>query len=69
MTGMHQVEFFAESIINPNAVIEPEDEQKGYLGDDGRSKVPDYNDVLTVKQVSDLASCLASLRGEKQTAH
>lgn len=67
MAGMHPVEFFAESIVNPNAVIDAEDKEKGYLGDDGRSKMPNYNDVLTIKQVTDLASYLASLNKEKQT--
>jgi hypothetical protein len=36
MAGMHPVEFFAESIINPNAVIDPEDKEKGYVGEDGK---------------------------------
>ena len=27
----------------------------GYVGEDGKSKMPDYNSVLTVKQVADLA--------------
>jgi hypothetical protein len=31
--------------------------------------MPDYNDVLTVKQVVDLAAYLVSLKGEKQTGH
>lgn len=62
MAGMHPVEFLAESIINPNAVIDPEDKEKGYVGEDGRSKMPDYSDVLTVRQVADLAAYLDSLK-------
>ena len=69
MAGMHPVEFFAESIINPNAVIDPEDKKLGYLGDDGNSKMPDYSDVLTVRQVSDLAAYLASLKGPGHKTH
>jgi mono/diheme cytochrome c family protein len=69
MAGMHPVEFFAESIINPNAVIDAEDKARGYLGEDGRSKMPDYSDLLTVKQVADLASYLASLKAEKHAGH
>jgi hypothetical protein len=61
MAGRHPVEFFAESIIDPNAVIDPEAKERGYLGDDGKSKMPNYNDILTVKQVADLAPYLASL--------
>lgn len=69
MAGMHPLEYFAESIINPNAVLEPEDKEKGYLGEDGKSKMPNYNDILTVKQVSDLAAYLAALRGEAPKGH
>lgn len=58
MAGMHPVEFFGESIINPNAVIDSDAKEKGYLGDDGKSKMPNFNDILTVKQVSDLAAYL-----------
>ena len=65
MAGMHPVEFFAESIMNPNAVIDPDAEKKGYLGDDGKSKMPNYNDVLTVKQLADLAAYLGSLKAEQ----
>jgi cytochrome c len=49
MAGMHPVEFFAESIINPNAVIDPKGKELGYVGEDGKSKMPDYADVLTVR--------------------
>jgi len=59
----HPVEFLAESIVNSNAVIDAEDKAKGYLGEDGKSKMPDYSDVLTVRQVADLAAYLASLKG------
>jgi mono/diheme cytochrome c family protein len=65
MAGMHPPEFFAESIINPNAVIDPEAKKLGYVGEDGKSKMPDYNSVLTVKQVVDLAAYIASLKGQK----
>lgn len=65
MAGAHPTEFFAESIINPNAVIDPEDKELGYIGEDGRSKMPDYSDVLTVRQVADLAAYLASLKADK----
>lgn len=63
---MHPVEFFAESVMNPNAVIDPDAKGKGYLGDDGKSKMPDYSDSLTVKQIVDVAAYLASLKGGQQ---
>jgi len=69
MAGMHPSEFFAESIINPNAVIDPDAKKLDYVGEDGNSKMPDYNSVLTVKQVTDLASYIASLKGLKPTEH
>jgi len=65
MAGMHPPEFFAESIINPNAVIDPDAKKLGYVGEDGKSKMPDYNSVLTIKQVADLAAYIASLKGDK----
>jgi mono/diheme cytochrome c family protein len=69
MAGMHPVEFFAESIIDPNTFIDPDAKERGYLGDDGRSKMPNFNDILTAKQVSDLAAYLASLKGKLPKGH
>ena len=69
MSGMHPPEFFAESIINPNTVIDPDAKKLGYVGEDGKSKMPNYNNVLTIKQVADLAAYLSSLKGERQKPH
>jgi mono/diheme cytochrome c family protein len=69
MAGMHPAEFFAESIVNPNAVIDPEDKEKGFLGPDGKSRMPTYSEVLTVKQVADLAAYLNSLKRENSKGH
>lgn len=69
MAGMHPVEFFAESVINPDAVIDPGAEVKGYVAQKGESKMPDYNDVMTVKQLADLAAYLASLKGGGHAGH
>jgi sulfur-oxidizing protein SoxX len=63
MAGMHPLEFFAESIVNPNAVIDADAKERGYVGPDGRSKMPDFSDVVTVKQLADLATYLNSLGG------
>ncbi|SRR5581483_2219857 len=65
MAGMHPPEFFFESIINPNAVIDLKGKELGYVGDDGKSKMPDYSAILTVKQVADLADYIASLKTQK----
>ena len=68
LTGMgahHPGEYFAESIINPNAVIVI---GEGYSGPDGLSRMPEYNDVLTVQQLTNLVAYLKSLGGEQQAA-
>jgi mono/diheme cytochrome c family protein len=62
MAGSHPIEFFAESIINPNAVIDDDAKERGYVSDDGKSKMPDYTDVISVKQLADLSTYLASLK-------
>ena len=63
MAGMHPIEFFAESIANPDAVIDADAKEQGHVDDDGKSKMPSFADVLTVKQLADLATYLASLGG------
>ena len=63
MASMHPPEFFAESIINPNAVIDPDAKKLGYVGEDGKSKMPDYNDTFSVRQLADLTAYLTSLKG------
>ncbi len=52
-------EYFAESIVNPNAVLV---EGPGWIGADGRSVMPAYRD-LTVAQLIDLVAYLKSLKG------
>ena len=52
MAGLHSPEFFAESIINPNAVIDRNANKLGYVGEDGKSKMPAYNSVLTRRRCS-----------------
>jgi mono/diheme cytochrome c family protein len=69
MAGMHPPEFFAESIINPSAVIDHDAKEKGYVGADGKSKMPDYNDTLTVRQLADITAYLISLKGDRHKGH
>lgn len=54
----HPAEYFAEAIVNPNRVILI---GPGYTGPDGLSKMPSYNDDLTVTQLVDLVAYLKSL--------
>jgi len=61
LTGMgayHPAEYFAESVLSPNAVLV---EGPGYAGPDGRSIMPGYADSLSVTQLVDLVAYLRSL--------
>ncbi len=61
LTGMgahHPVEYFLESVVNPNRVII---EGHGYIGKDGLSIMPSYNHLLTVEKLVNLGAYLKSL--------
>ena len=60
MGGMHPAEYFAESILSPNAVIL---DGPGYSGPDGTSIMPSYADSLSVTQLVDLVAFLKGLTG------
>jgi uncharacterized protein involved in high-affinity Fe2+ transport len=60
MGGHHPAEYFAESILNPNAVIV---DGPGHTGPDGRTIMPDYRDSLTLAETVDLVAYLRSLGG------
>ncbi|MBI4842371.1 MAG: c-type cytochrome [candidate division NC10 bacterium] len=64
MAPLHAAEYFAEAIINPNAVVE---EGKGYRAPDGKSKMPSYNDLVTVQEVIDLVAYLKGLKANGGT--
>lgn len=59
MGPLHEPEYFAEAIISPNALVE---KGKGYEAPDGSSKMPSYNDAVTVQEVVDLVAFLRALR-------
>ena len=66
MGAMHSAEYFVETIIDPNAsaawrIRHHKTESKRYLGADGTSKMPSYNDTMTVQQLIDLVAYLKSL--------
>ena len=52
-------------VIDPNVVIDPDAKKLGYVGEDGKSKRPDYNSVLTIKQVADLSPTWHHSRRER----
>ena len=67
LTGMgsqHPAEYFAESILAPNAVIL---DGPGYTGPDGKSIMPSYADSLSVTQLVDLVAFIQSLTGGGHT--
>jgi Cu/Ag efflux protein CusF len=57
MGPLHPLEYFTESTINPHAVG-----AKKYRGPDGKSKMPSFNDDMTVQELIDLSAYMASLR-------
>lgn len=66
MGGMHPAEYFAEIMIDPNASVawrikHHKSEKKGYLGPDGKSKMPSYNDTMTIQQLIDIVAYMKSL--------
>lgn len=60
MAPLHPAEYFAEAILNPNAVVE---EGKGYRAPDGKSKMPSYNDLVSLQELIDLVAYLKGLKG------
>ena len=57
MGPLHPLEYFAESILNPNAVT-----SKQYLDAAGKSTMPSYNEKMTLQELIDISSYLASLK-------
>ena len=57
MGPLHPLEFFAESVINPSAHA-----PKKYRGPDGKSTMPTANERMTVQELIDLSTYLASLK-------
>lgn len=69
LTGMgshHPPAYFAEAILNPDAVLIDE---PGYVDADGHSVMPTYDD-MTLGELADVVAYLASLRiGETPSCH
>jgi len=59
MGPLHEPDYFVESIVNPSRLIE---KGKGYEAPDGSSKMPSYNDSMSVQELIDLAAYLKSLQ-------
>ena len=74
MGPMHPAEYFAEAIINPNAsaawrIKHHKEEKMGYLGADGKTKMPSYNGAMTVQQLIDVVAYLKSLDSPTKHQH
>lgn len=68
LTGIGEIqtrEYLFESVLNPNAVVV---RGPGYTGEDGKSKMPEFHDVMTVRQLQDLAAFLSSLKADSAAA-
>lgn len=59
MGPLHEADYFAEALINPSAFIE---QGKGFQAPDGSSKMPSFNDSMTVQELIDLVAFLRSLK-------
>jgi mono/diheme cytochrome c family protein len=59
MGQQHSAEFIAESILNPSAFIDPEPR---FRGPDGSSRMPSFNDLMTMQELIDLVAYIRGLR-------
>ncbi len=59
MGGNHPAEYFAESILNPNRILI---EDPGYIGPDGKSRMPEYLESMTLREWVDLVAYLSGLK-------
>ena len=66
MGDHHPAEYFAEAIVNPNAVIVT---GPGHTGADGLSIMPDFRDSLTLAETIDLVAYIRSLTGGGHAQH
>ena len=57
MGPLHPLEYFAESIMNPNAVLSAQ-----YRDAKGKSTMPSYSEKMTVQELIDVSAYLASLK-------
>ena len=57
MGPLHPVEFFAESVINPTAVV-----PKEYRDSGGKSPMTDFTDKMTLRELIDVSAYIASLK-------
>ncbi len=59
MGPLHPAAYFVEAIVDPSAAIE---KGRGYEAADGSSKMPSFNDSMTVQELIDLVAYLRALK-------
>ncbi len=62
LTGMgdhHPAEYLAESILYPDKILV---EGPGYIGPDGKSRMPEYLESMTLREWADLVAYLGGLK-------
>ncbi|HHT9125536.1 MAG TPA: c-type cytochrome [Candidatus Brocadiia bacterium] len=59
VAAMQDAEYFYDSIVFPNKVIV---KGEGYVGEDGRSIMPEFHDSLTLRQLYSLIAFLQTLK-------
>lgn len=62
--SLQSTEYLMESILSPNALIV---KGEGYVGEDGLSKMPEYHDTMTLRQLFDIVAYMKTLQGEPVT--
>ncbi|MFQ5904380.1 MAG: c-type cytochrome, partial [Candidatus Binatia bacterium] len=58
--GIQTIQYLMESILNPSAVVVS---GEGFAGLDGASKMPEYHDTMTLREMVDIVAYLKSLKG------
>lgn len=63
--GIQTAQYLMESVVNPSAVVVP---GEGYSSPDGQSKMPEFHDTMTLRQLVDLVAYLQTLKGKTPKA-
>jgi len=74
MGAMHPTEYCVQAVIGPNAsvawrITHHKFEQKRYPGADGKSKMPSYNDTMTIQQLIDIVAYMKHLTTGDDRTH
>lgn len=59
IAAMQDAQYIYDSIVFPNKVIV---KGEGFTGEDGKSKMPEFHDTITIRQLYDLIAFLTTLK-------